>query len=167
MDEVGKLKTIDIIEQNREEYNSFGDEYEKCEFFENTGGYWVYHRDHIFDPVKGYYEKEAATILSGNGYKVILESERNKGRNQKYSDGLLNDGVFEIQSVDGVGKNNIKGHFNNCFRKKVPVVVLYYPNPELFSLNKLKDGYKKYMGLARSLPLKIVYIVNGRVFEYK
>jgi hypothetical protein len=157
----------DAIDLNRIEYNSFGNDYVKCGFCEKTGGYWVYHVDHIFDPVRGYYEKDAAAILHANGYKVILESERNKGRNQKYSDGTLNNCVFEIQSVDGDGKNNIKGHFNNCFKKKVSIVVLYYPKPELFDSDKLQKGYKKYIRLPRSIPLKVIYIVNGSVFKYK
>ena len=160
------MEVINDIEARRIEYNSFGNEYMKYGFCENAGGYWVVHIDHIFDLVRGHYEKEASAILFRNGYKVVLESERNKKRDEKYSDGTLNNSIFEIQSVDGGGKNNIKGHFNNCFRKRT-MVVLYYPNPQLFDFKKLKEGYRKYMGLQRSIPLKIIYVVNGGVYIYK
>jgi hypothetical protein len=150
------------IELNKLEYDSFGEEYERSGFSENTGGFWVTHINHDFDGIRGDYERNVARILYQKGYKVILDNE-NRGWGVKSPDGKLNDRLFDICSIEGTGENNIKSQLVKCNKKKVEVAVLYFPLPELFSLEKLLDGYYKYSGIKGMKSLDISYIVNGKI----
>jgi hypothetical protein len=157
----------DFIEKRRQEYNSFGIEYVKEGFCETTGGFWISHHGHKFDLLRGRFERETANVLYKHGFKVVLTKEGGGKRGQKYPDGLLNDAIFEIQSVVSDRVNAIKQHLNNCYKKGIDFVVLYYPDPQNFSSQRLNDGYALFMGLKRSRGIKIWYICDQTIHIYK
>lgn len=154
------------IERNRLEYQSFSEEYVRRGFCEVSGGYWVSHIDHIFDKFRGKYEVKVSELLYTQGNKVILLKEKD-GIDKKHPDGILNGNLFEIKSIEGIGKNNIKMQFEKSFRKNVAHIVLYYPIPELFTEYRLKKGYQQFLGLKIGDFANIWYVLEDQIFIMK
>ena len=129
------------------------------------------HRLHSFDPNRGHYEKEVRDILFNNGDRIVLEKELVEA-GQKHIEGIKQiDGYFydyscDISTILGTGKNTIKRAFNHSKDKKAEVAILYFPNKEDFSLDRIKEGVKKYEGQTNYRFKKIVYIVDKEVKYY-
>lgn len=140
-------------------------------FNENNGGLKATHRLHSFDPNRGHYEKEVRDILFNNGDRIVLEKELVEA-GQKHIEGIKQiDGYFydyscDISTILGTGKNTIKRAFNHSKDKKAEVAILYFPNKEDFSLDRIKEGVKKYEGQTNYRFKKIVYIVDKEVKYY-
>jgi len=66
--------------------------YFNVKYDQDTGGLKATHVDHNFDKAKGYREKEVQDVGFKYGRSVILESEKGKGLNEKYTDIL---GLFK------------------------------------------------------------------------
>ena len=157
------------ILDNAEQYRTLkaNPDYKDVDFDWKTGGLKATHKDHNFDKVGGQYELEAQRAEFKDGNKVIFGSEKGGVIGQKYIEGLWNDHSFEIGSSLGTGKNNIKGILNHCKDKEAEVAVIYFPKPELYSFERLKNGIKRYNGQTDHRFKEIIYIVDGKVNSYK
>jgi len=141
--------------------------YYDVKFDPKTGGLQATHRDHQFDKNRGKYERAAADVLYKYGMKVVLESEQ-AAKGIKTPDGLLNDIVFDIKSVEGDGKNNIKNKFNEAHGQSARTVVLFFTDEKYFSVDRITEGYKMYKGVVKNDTIKsIFYILNGKVHRFK
>lgn len=134
-------------------------------------GLMATHVEHKFHPHTGRYEKEAQRVLFEKGNKVILGSEV-APEGVKTPDGYLNDTIFDIKAVLGLGRNNIKNKLNEARSQGCRHVVLYYP-PELdYEATVVDEGYYKYRGALRKAgladPIQHLWVVkDDSVFVHK
>lgn len=120
-------------------------------FDEQSGGVSAVHREHKFDPKigilgirKGEYEKHAVEVLRKKGHQVYLESEVAPD-GIKIPDGSLDGAILEIKSVEGKGKWAIKDKLHYATKQGADCVALYFPKKELFTCEKILDGWDKYL----------------------
>lgn len=131
----------------------------------DKGGVKATHKDHTFHPKKGHYEKEAQDILFKNGDIIILENEKGES-GKRFSDGYLNGLKADIKAVEGAGKNTIKNKFNDAKSQGAESIILYFPDNKLFSMERINEGYAKFIGQSEYRFREIIFIVNGKVYRY-
>ena len=129
------------------------------------GGVKAIHKDHLFDKNKGHYEKEAQDILFKNGDSIILESEKGDV-GVKNIDGFYNGMKADIKAIEGSGKNTIKRKFQEAQAQGAEAVILYFPDKELFSIDRLNNGLAMFSGNSNYKFKEIVFIVDGKVHIY-
>ena len=132
-----------------------------------NGGLKATHVRHNFDPNRGKYEKEVQEIGFKNGNSIILESEKGDTIGQKYADGLWNGKAFDVGTSLGIGQNNIKSILNHARSKNAEIAIIYFPDKNLYSYERLNKGISKYNGQTKYKFYKIIYIVDGNLYEYK
>ena len=135
-----------------------------------TGGLMATHVLHNFDRTRGHYEKEVQQLLFDAGHEVILESEF-PTPGQKKPDGKLNGLPFEIKSVESAGHNAIKRKLNESLSQGCRHVVLYYPNPLIYSRAEIEGGCARYLGIIQhdgkaDILENIWMVVSSCVFEF-
>lgn len=156
------------IERRRAIYQSLlaDTNYQNIRFNPQNGGLMATHIDHCFNITNGQYEKEVQKIAFEEGHSVILTSEKGKQDGQKYVDGLWDGMTFEVGTSLGVGKNNIKGILKHCQSKKAEVAVIYFPDKNLFSMERLIKGILQYDGQTDYCFAHIIYIVEEKCYYY-
>jgi len=163
----------DLINVAMAKYNSYNtNEWTKVGFDEFSGGYEVYHKEHLFDPTIGKfgiprsdYEKNAANILSEYGMTVVLGSEKPEFEKRRI-DGLLNNVPFDIKGVEGKSKRIIKDKIADASNQGAKTVVLYFHKKDMFDIDFVRDGYEKYLSNSKSKRVGVVYCVVGQ-YLYK
>lgn len=124
------------------------------------------HKDHNFNKVTGKYEKTVQYLFFKKGDEIILENESSKIPGKKV-DGYLNGQSFDISSILSNGENNIKRALHHSRKKNAEVAILYFPDSENFSQEKLETSIRKYNGTTDYRFKKIIYIVNDKILVYK
>jgi hypothetical protein len=162
------------IANNKTEYVRLKSDsnYTDVRFNDNTGGLLAIHKDHNLDPTigkfgipRGDYEQLASEVLYKYGKSVVLESE-NLPDGIKTPEGLLDGAIFDIKGIEGTGKNNILNKIKEASSQGVSVVVLYYPDKNIFFKDRLIDSYNTYLKTSKSKRVKIVYyIVDGKLHK--
>jgi hypothetical protein len=94
--------------------------------------------------------------------KVVLASEK-AGYKVPMPDGLLDNNIMDIKGVEGFSAGNIKNKFSSASRQGADTIVLYYPDESVFSIEFLKEGYKKYMNETNTPHNIKDYIISSRV----
>jgi hypothetical protein len=135
------------IENNHKKFIDYSKDnnYNDVSFSWNNGGLTATHKDHIFDPKKGSYEKNVQNVGYKNGNSVIFESETGKGIGERYTEGFWDGKMFEIASTEtGTDSNILKGLKHCASKRNTEVAVIYFPNKnfELSSFNKALSRYK-------------------------
>lgn len=165
-------------EENFQEYIRFSRDplYTDVIFDAESGGVSAIHRDHRFDPTVGKYglkigeyERLSVNILRKRGHLVILESEL-APNGVKTPDGWLDGQIMDIKSIDGHGKWAIKDKFHGAVKQGAECVVLYFHKRELFSWNRILDGWEKFQSDGSSKKYqtkikKVICIVENEVIE--
>ncbi|MDR0732835.1 MAG: hypothetical protein LBF08_02055 [Dysgonamonadaceae bacterium] len=162
-----------LLKEAKAKYNSYkADDWIKAGFDEHSGGYCVYHKDHLFDPTigkfgipRGDYEKNAAKVLSNYGMDVVLNSEKAKSGNST-PDGLLNDILFEIKGIEGKGSKLIRNKLSKASSQGAEAVVFYFHDKNMFDVNFVRGSYEKYLTNSKSKKVRRVYCVAGK-YLYK
>ena len=163
------------IKEARAKYNSYStDDWIKAGFDEQSGGYFIYHKKHRFDPTigifnieRGKYEKISSEILMKYGMKVELGSEMPKYKN-RVADGLLNGKPFDIKGVEGTGKENILKDIKDASKKRAETIVLYYHSENMFDEKQIRENYKTYLRNSKSKRIRqIYYIVDNKLHALK
>lgn len=140
-------------EENFQEYVRLlnNRDYYDVTFDEKSGGMSAVHINHQFDAQvgpfgikKGDYEKYSVRILRERGFCIILESEAAPD-GIKTPDGVIDGIIMDIKAVEGRGKWSIKDKFHDAVKKSVECVVLYFHKKELFSLERVYDGWAKFI----------------------
>ena len=146
-------------EENFQEYLRLisDPDYVEVTFDDQSGGVSAVHREHRFDKQvgpfgfrRGDYELNVITVLRSNGYRIVLEAENSREK-IKCRDGLLNDMPMEIKSVEGNGAWSISSKLLEAEKQGAQVVVLYFPEPSLYSKDRVLDGIGKYVTNPRIL----------------
>lgn len=141
-------------------------DYTNVLFDKKTGGMQATHKLHNFDKRTGKYEKFLRDLFYKNGDKIILTDESSVVEGKKKVDGFLNGKSFDISSILGDGKNTIKRALNHSKNKPAEIAILYFPDAESFSMERLDEGIKMYNGQTKYRFKKIIYIVNNVVKYY-
>ena len=177
-----KFFVIDINLDNRTEYiktarakyDSYDSkEWVKCGFDEHSGGYYVYHKEHHFDPTlgvfgveRGKYEEMASEVLMMYGMQVALGSEKKQYDDDKINDGLLNGKPFDIKGIEGTGKRNVEYKIYEASKQGAETVVLFYYNENNFSKQRIIDGYDAYLRNSKSKRIGcIYYVLNNKLYK--
>lgn len=166
-----------LFERNRSLYRKYllDADYLDVHFDIRSGGVSAVHKFHRFDQERGPYgikrgdyERQVVEILRRKGYSIILESER-AASGVKTPDGTLNGYVMDIKTVESTGRWAIKDKLHKATKQGVKILILYYPNIELFSRERIEDGWTKYLESydARRYPQSVRQILcvfnNGRI----
>lgn len=124
--------------------------YYNVTFDEKSGGVSAIHKDHQFDKKigpfgikRGAYEHTAITILRNNGYMVTLASEKTEV-GSKQCDGFVYYSSMEIKTVEGEGRWAIRTKIYDAAKQGADVVVLLFPNKNLYNLERVLEGWKMY-----------------------
>ena len=139
-------------EENYQEYLRLlnDPEYYDVTFDDQSGGVSAVHRYHKFDKQmgpfgyrRGDYEKHVASVLRTNGYRVLLTSE-DKHNYLKTNDGLLNDVPMDIKTIESNGVWSISTKLKEAEKQGAEIVVLFFPDHNLYSKSRVIDGISKY-----------------------
>ena len=172
--EMDMTKEAEYIRKARDEYDAYsGTEWTKVGFDEHSGGYWIYHKEHRFDPTlgifgipRGDYERISSEALMNYGMRIVLGSEEQDGKDwEKKPDGLLNEKIFEIKGVEGTGKENILKDIKDASKKGAEIVVFYYHKKSLFNDNLIRENYHSYLRNSKSKRVQqIYYIIDKKLY---
>ena len=141
-------------EENFQEYLRLRQDpnYYDVTFDDKSGGVSAIHREHRFDSSmglygikKGDYERLVVKALVKRGHVVRLESEL-APEGVKSPDGFLDGKILEIKALEGYGKWAVKDKLHNATKQGAECVVLFFPKKELFSEQRVTDGWYKYLG---------------------
>lgn len=120
-------------------------------FDEQSGGVSAVHREHKFDSEIGYYgikigeyEKIALSILRKRGHSIVLESEL-APNGIKTPDGKIDGFVMDIKATDSMGKWSIKKKIHDAAKQGSEVIILYFHKKELFSIERVTDGWYRFI----------------------
>lgn len=169
------------MEQRRDLYLQLKNDtqYKDVIFDEKSGGMSAVHKLHKFSSAKslldqtkkqGDYEKEATNALRRKGHVVILASE-NADTGIKTPDGYLDGLLMDIKSFEGTGKWKVKDKLKEATIQGVDTVVLYFPKKELYSFERVNDGWDYFMKDESSQRLpqtikRVVCVIEEDVIEY-
>lgn len=167
-------------EENFQEYLRLREDpnYYDVSFDEKSGGVSAVHKEHYFDKnvgpfgiPKGEYEKITVNTLRKRGHLIYLESE-NAPDGVKTPDGVLDGQIMEIKAIEGIGKWAIKDKFHSATKQKAECVVLYFPKKELFSFERIADGWDKFLrdDSSQKYPAcikRILCVVEGKTIDYE
>lgn len=140
-------------EENFQEYLRLSKDpnYYDVTFDEQSGGISAIHKDHRFDSeigtfgIKiGQYERLAVDVLRKRGHSVILESEL-APNGVKTPDGSLDGVVMDIKAIERNGRWAVKDKLHGAVKQGVEQVVLYFHKKELFSLERIENGWDKFL----------------------
>ncbi|MBQ9193710.1 MAG: hypothetical protein IJ156_08340 [Bacteroidales bacterium] len=155
-------------EENYQEYSRLLQDplYIDVIFDEESGGVSAIHKEHCFDKQKGpygyargQYEKDVAHILRKNGDCIILESEYPKGKGIKAFDARLNGLATEIKTVESTGRWSVRTKIQEAITQGAEILILYYPEKDFFSEDKIHEGWRICFAQAPSTPLQTILVV--------
>lgn len=164
-------------EENYQEYLRLkqNPDYYDVTFDEQSSGVSAVHKEHCFDkqfgpfgPKRGEYELSVARILRSRGYVVSLESEFPKGKGIKAFDAFINGAISEIKTVESDGRWSIRTKIQSAVRQRAELLVLYYPKKELYSEEKIYEGWDLVLLSTDTVHLReIITIVEETVKNLK
>jgi hypothetical protein len=120
-------------------------------FDDQSGGVSAIHIKHRFDNKtgafgikKGDYERIVVDILRHKGHTIILTSEL-APNGIKTPDGYLDDVIMDIKAIESNGKWAIKDKLHRAAKQGAACVILYFHKKELFSHERMNDGWTKFL----------------------
>ena len=140
------------LEENYNEYLRLlqNDDYIEVKLDEESGGISAVHMLHKFAKTKGPsgerqgdYERTVLDVLRKRGHRVILGPETNTPGIKSF-DGFLDDVPMEIKTIEGIGTWAISTKLRYANKQRAKCVVLYFPNKELYTEERIIDGIGKY-----------------------
>lgn len=132
----------DILGSNRN-FLKYGKDWEKAYFDWNTGGYNVYHKGHMFDPNRGYLEKDAGKILARKGKQLEFLDESGTGRHlDTRFDGLK----WELKGIEANTSSSIVRDIYKARKQGAERLILYFPKMPDKSI--IRKGIKRFKGQA-------------------
>ena len=166
-------------EENFQEYLQLLQDpsYDDVIFDDHTGGVSAIHKNHRFNNKtgafgikQGEYEKLTVECLRKRGHVIRLESEM-APIGVKTPDGTLDGIVMDIKAIEGHGKWAIKDKFHDAKKQGVECVILYFHKKELYSLERVEDGWNKYLNDYSSQKYttaikQVLCIVENNIIEY-
>ena len=147
-------------------------------FDQESGGVSAVHREHKFDALmgsfgikKGDYERIVVGVLRKRGHAIILESEL-APNGVKTPDGQMDGMIMDIKATEKSGKWSIKKKIHNAAKQGSECVILFFPKKELYSPERINDGWNKFLADKDSQPYieivkQIVCIAEDNVIEWQ
>ena len=139
-------------EENYKEYLRLlqDNDYLEVTYDEESGGVSALHKQHKFSKKKsvdgfrqGDYELNVINVLRKHGHRVVLGAESNTPGIKSF-DGFLDDIPMEIKTIEGNGTWAICTKLRNAEQQHAKCVVLYFPNKELYSPNRISEGIRLF-----------------------
>ena len=152
-DDVPFFSEEELTEENFQEYLRLlnNPDYVDVTFDEQSGGVSAIHRNHRFDKQmgpdgmkRGNYEQKAVEAFRKAGHSIILLQESAEVGKKQY-DGLLDGVPCEIKSVEQMGRWTIRTKIGNAIKQRASIVVLFFPNANLFSPKWVEAGWKDFL----------------------
>ena len=152
--------------------------YYAVSFDEQSGGVSAIHIEHRFDSQlgpfgirKGDYEINSMNMLRKRGHIILFESE-SAPEGVKTPDGTIDGIRMDVKAVEGYGKWSIKDKFYDSIKKNVECVILYFHRKELYSVERLDDGWVKFINdkdsqRYRMTIKRVLCVVEQQVFEWR
>ena len=143
-------------------------------FDEKSGGVSAIHKDHQFDKKigpfgikRGIYEIKTINALMRLGYSIILEPELSSGSTVcKSFDGYLNGLSTEIKAIESDGRWAIRTKLSKAHKQGATIVVLFFPDKNLFSKERVIQGWKDFETSSNSVGyLSLLCVVEEAVIE--
>lgn len=142
-----------------------------------SGGYSAVHRGHNFDKQigvsgeqRGQYELNAIKVLRQNGHCIILDDE-STAPGMKKCDGFLDGTPFEIKSIESIGRWTIRTKIANSVKQGAEIVVLYFPDSSILSIEKVQEGWQDYMTYTQNKDynpdIQLFCVSKGRIIRIK
>lgn len=123
------------------------EDYINAIFNYKNGGLKATHKNHSFDPKKGWYETAVQQAGFNAGNSVILEEETHIDYKKRNTDGLWNGKKFEIAGAENGTARNIRNAIKHCASKhNTKIAVIYLPNTTI-KLSEIDQGIALYSGL--------------------
>jgi hypothetical protein len=169
---------INRVEESKQEYERLlaDENYFDVRFGQSNGAIHAIHKNHNFDKVignygipRGDYERNAANVLFTYGLKVILASEL-AAEGILTPDGWLENLLFDIKGVEGIGKSAIKNKLLAANGANCEAIVFYFHTDKYFSNERMASGYSDYLGTKQGKQdniKRIYYIIGNKLFRYK
>ena len=162
-------------EENYQEYLRLlnDPEYYDVTFDDQSGGVSAVHRNHRFDKQmgpdgvkRGCYELKAIEAFRRTGYSIILLNESTEAGKKQY-DGLLDGVPCEIKSVEHMSRWTIRTKIGHAIKQGASIVIMYFPDANLFSQQRVQNGWKDYLDYTNSTnsvtDSQMLCVVDGRV----
>ena len=162
-------------EENYQEYIRLlnDSDYIEVTFDDQSGGVSAIHSSHRFDKQigpngikRGYYEYHVLNVYRKAGHSVILLKESEEVGKKQY-DGLLDSIPCEIKTIERIGRWTIRTKIGDAIKQGAIIVVLYFPEPMLFSQELVQNGWKDYIDYSDPFKLiseiQIQCIVNDQI----
>jgi hypothetical protein len=173
---------MDRMALNRKSYNRLKDDadYRDVKFNPVTGGLYACHRLHHFDKTeslvfkgisRSLYEIATYEVLYQYGRSVILSAEIGGDRGVGTPDGWLDGLIFEVKGVElplgsMITWKYVKKRILKASRKGSVIMVMYFHDSRMFSLEAMRVGYKAYLTNSGSKRVETVYyIVGGQLYK--
>ena len=167
-------------EDNFQEYLRLLKDPNYCDvtFDERSGGISAIHKEHYFDKSvgpfgvqKGEYERITVDTLRERGHLVYLESEKAPD-GVKTPDGIIDGQVMEIKAIEGTGRWAIKDKLHAATKQKAECVVLYFHKKELYSYDRIADGWDRFLrdDSSQKYPAcikRVLCVVEGKIVEFE
>lgn len=174
---IGRKRTR---EENYQEYLRLIDDpdYLEVTFDEQSGGVTAIHRLHRFDKQKGpfgysrgEYERHVLLTLREYGHQIILLPEVDNKTSVKSCDGILDDMMVEIKTIEGDGHWAVRTKIYDAARQGADVLAFFFPKSDLFTIGRIEEGWKMCEDDSESTtacrkPIsRILAVVESRLIE--
>ena len=142
-------------------------------FDEQSGGVSALHIGHRLDKQlgpdgmrRGSYELKAVEVFRRYGHSIILLQESAEVGKKQY-DGLLDGVPCEIKSIEQLGRWTIRTKIGNAIKQGASTIVLYFPAADLFSQQRVQDGWKDYLNYSNPTEsiagIQVFCVVNNNI----
>jgi hypothetical protein len=117
------------------------------------------------------YEIATYEVLYQYGRSVILSAEIGGDRGVGTPDGWLDGLIFEVKGVElplgsVITWKYVKKRILKASRKGSVIMVMYFHDSRMFSLEAMRDGYKAYLTNSGSKRVETVYyIIGGQLYK--
>ncbi|MBQ9311147.1 MAG: hypothetical protein IJ222_09870 [Bacteroidales bacterium] len=165
--------------QREENFNDYlrllrNNDYEQVMFDEKSGGVSAVHKGHRLDKQpglngerRGNYELRTVETFRQYGHSIVLLNESEVIGVKQY-DGLLDGAPCEIKAVEQMGRWTVRTKIANAVKQGAVHVILFFPDPGLFSEERVQDGWKDWITHAKPseqpVPeIQMFCVVNGTI----
>ena len=158
MNPIDKIVNSDIIIAAIQKYNSYGSEWEKAYFDELSGGYNVYHKEHLFTQEGGGGEVEKIVgkmLARHNGKQVEFLPEGGS----KNADVKFDNQTWDIKYIDNANEETIRKAIRDA--RKADNAIFYFTNESKYDF--LNNAIKREVGrfLKRQISkMPDIYCIN-------
>lgn len=140
---LAQAKTANV-EKSRQQYERYGEEWEKAGFDEDSGGYMVIHKHHNTNTSGWKYEQKAGELLIKQGKQVEFLSE--EGTHTKHPDLGFDEKTWDVKGITNAKVDTYRKYIKDAEKADNALFVL--ENHEHFTI--LQDAVERSIGYYKS-----------------